>query len=169
MRARIVWTDGVYDATGARSYRSRFGTSPTPSGVFQLTNGTGTGQANQVYEAALSIATGATTLIDLKGGNGETDVLGVALAMTAVKGVELILTTAPATGVSLRFGPQNQTNAAQLWFQAATANFWIEVKDRFAHFDRHAGWALDATHKVLAINNPGAGTVAAWLRVIGTK
>lgn len=169
MRARIQWTDGVLDSLGARSYRSRFGTSPTPSGLFQLSDGTGTGQANQTYEAVLSIAAGATSLIDLKGGNSEKDVLGVALAMTAVKGVELILTTAPATGVSLRFGPQGATNAAQLWFQAATANFWIEVKDRFAHFDRHAGWALGASTKVLAINNPGAATVGAWIRVIGTK
>lgn len=169
MRARIQWTDGILDSLGARSYRSRFGTAPTPSGLFQLTDGTGSGEANQVYEAVLSIATSTTEEIDLKGGNGEEDVLGVALAMTAVKGVELILTTAPATGVSLRFGPQNVTNAAQLWFQAATANFYVEVKDRFAMLERHAGWALDATHKVLAIHNPGAATVAAWIRVIGTK
>lgn len=169
MRARIQWTDGVSDATGGRSYRSRFGTSPTPSGLFQLTDGTGTGAANSAYESAFTVAAGATKLIDLKGGNGETDVLGVALAMTAVKGVELIITTTPATGVSLRFGPQNQTNAAQLWFQAVTANFWQEVKDRFAMFDRHAGWSIGSSTKVLAIHNPGAATVAAWIRVIGTK
>lgn len=169
MRARIQWTDGVLDASGGLKYSSRFGTSPTPSGLFQLTDGTGSGQANSVFESPLSITAGATELIDLKGGNGEEDVLGAALAMTAVKCVELILTTAPATGVSLRFGPQAATNAAQLWFQAATANFWIEVKDRFAMLERHAGWALDATHKVLAIHNPGAATVAAWIRVIGTK
>jgi hypothetical protein len=169
VRTRIQWTDGILDTSGGLSYRSRFGTSPTPSGLFQLSDGTGTGAANTAYEAALSIAAGATSLIDLKGGNGEKDVLGVALAMTAVKGVELILTTAPATGVSLRFGPQAATNAAQLWFQAVTANFWTEVKDRFAMFDRHAGWTIGASTKVLAVHNPGAATVAAWIRVLGIK
>lgn len=169
MRARIQWTDGVLDESGGLSYRSRFGTSPTPSGLWQVTNGTGAGQANSAYEVAFSVAAGATRLVDLKGGNGEKDVLQAALAMTAVKGVELVLTTAPAAGVSLRLGPQGATDAAQLWFAGVAAGDYVVVRDRFANLDRYTGWALGASTKVLAIHNPGASAVAAWLRVIGTK
>ncbi|HEY1191553.1 MAG TPA: hypothetical protein VGE74_28230 [Gemmata sp.] len=167
--ARIRWTDGVLMESAGLRFRSRFDSAPAPSGLVSLGDGTGSGQANDVYEALLTVATGTTTLIDLKGGGGETNVLNQTLAFTKVKGVELILTTAPAAGVSLRLGPQGATNAAQLWFQAATANFWQEVRDRFAMFDRVTGWSLDATHKVLAISNPGADDVSCWLRVIGVR
>lgn len=169
LTTRIRWTDGVaYEASGLR-YRSRFDTAPVPSGLFTLSDGTGAGQANDVYEALFTVPDGETVEIDLKGGNGETNVANLALAFTKVKGVEIVLTTAPAAGVSLRFGPQNVTDAAQLWFQDVTANFWHEVRDRLAVFDRHTGWALDATHKVLALSNPGAADVSGWIRVIGVR
>lgn len=169
LTTRIQWTDGVLLESAGLKYRSRFGNSPTPSGLFQLADGTSSGQANDVYEAPFSILTGATLQIDLKGGGGELNVLNQALAFTTVNGVEVIITTTPAAGVSLQLGPQGVTNAAQLWFQAATTNFWQEIRDRFSMFDRATGWALDATHKILAIKNPGAGTVAGWIRVIGRK
>lgn len=146
----------------------RFGNPSSASGLIEFGDGTGAGQANQVFQANLSIATVTMQLYDLKGGNGELDVLNVALAMTAVKLVILEITT-PASGTSLRFGPQNQTNAAQLWFQATTANFWTEEKSRFLKEDARAGWALDATHKVIAIYNPGLATVTGKLWVYGTK
>lgn len=169
LSTRIQWTDGVLMTSGALQARSRYGTSPTPSGLFQLGDGTATGQANCAYEATFTISAGATQQIDLKGGNGEVDLLNVLLAFTAVKGVEVVLTTAPASGVSVQVGPQGLTNAAQLWFQAATTNFYDTVRDRFAQFDRATGWALDATHKVVGIKNPGASPVTVWVRVIGTK
>lgn len=169
LSARITWADGVLVESGGLSYRSRFGLSPTPAGLFVLSDGTGSGQANDVYEAAFSVLAGATLEIDLKGGNGEKNVLNQTLAFTTVKGVEIILATAPASGVSVRVGPQGLTNAAQLWFQAATANFYDVVRDRCAQLDRGTGWALDATHKILGVHNPGAGTVAGWVRVIGVR
>lgn len=166
---RVQWTDGVLLSSGNLKARSRYGTSPTPSGLFSLTDGTASGQANDAYESAFSIDAGATLQIDLKGGSGESNLLNQLLAFTAVKGVELILTTAPAAGVSLQFGPQGVANAAQLWFQDVAANFWAEVRDRLAQFDRAAGWPIDAAHKVLAIKNPGLAAVAGWIRVIGTR
>lgn len=169
LTTRINWTDGVVMESAGLRYRSRFGSAPTPAGVFQLGDGTGSGRANDAFEKLVSVAAGATLLIDLKGGSGETNVLNQSLAFTKVKGVEVILTTPPAAGVSLRIGPQGTINAAQLWFQAATANFWAEVRDRFAMLDAATGWALDATHKVLAVSNPGADPVSAWIRIIGVK
>lgn len=166
---RIQWQDGVVLSSGNLKARSRYGTSPTPGGLFALADGTGGGQANDAYESAFGVAAGATLQIDLKGGNGEVNLINQPLAFTAVKGVEVVLTAAPAAGVSVQFGPQGVANAAQLWFQAATANFWQEVRDRFATFDRAVGWAVNGTNKVLALKNPGAAAVAGWIRVIGTR
>ncbi len=169
LTANIAVTGGYTFGTGVQPTASnRFGISGAPSGAIAFADGTGVGQANQVFQAALSIAATTMQLYDLKGGNGELDVLNVLLAMTAVKFVYLEITT-PAAATSLRFGPQAQTNAAQLWFQAATANFYDIVYSKFLMEDARAGWALDATHKVLGIYNPGAATVAGRLWVIGTK
>lgn len=169
LAAQIDWTGGVTETSGNLSASSRFGTAPTPSGSWALTDGTGSAQANQVYESLFTIAAGVTLQIDLKSGAGEKDVLNLALAMTAVKSVEVLLSTTPAAGVSLQLGPQGLANAAQLWFQAATANFYDTIRDRFANQDRAVGWALDATHKIVGVKNPGAGSVSGWLRIIGTQ
>jgi len=136
--------------------------------VQTFTEGTSTNQINFVYKRAVSLATTTYLDIDLKGGGGELDVLNVAMAATAVKGVFLKVTT-PASGTSLRLGPQGRTDAAQLWFQAVTANFYDTVSDIFVMSDRGAGWALGASTKVLSLYNPGASTVAATLYVVGTK
>jgi hypothetical protein len=165
----IAVTGGyTFGANSRPTASNRFGTSGAPAGVISLADGTGAGQAKQVFEATLSIAATTMQLYDLKGGSGELDVLNVALAMTAVKVVYLEIDT-PASGTSLRFGPQNQTNAALLWFQAATANFYQEELGGFLKWDAQAGWALDGTHKVIAIYNPGASTVTGKLWVVGVK
>lgn len=163
----INWTGGIKNTNGERTFRSRFGVSATPSGEFALASGTGSGQANVAYEATFSILTTATLEIDLKGATGEKDVDNAALDIDTVKGIEIILTTAPASGVSLRLGPQGLTNANQLWFSAKTAGFYDTVRDRMAKFDRATGWAVDATNKIVGLHNPGAGTVAGWIRIIG--
>lgn len=135
---------------------------------FDLADGTGAGQANAAYKKEISLAATTYLDLDLKGGGGELDVRGGAMAMTAVKLVILKLTT-PGASTSLRFGPQNRTNAAQLWFQDVTANFYLTVLDKLYMGDARAGWALDATHKVISLYNPGASTVAGTLWVFGTK
>jgi len=146
----------------------RFGNPSSAAGLIEFADGTGAGQANQVFQASLSIAATTMQTYDLKGGGGELDVLNVALAMTAVKFVYVEITT-PAASTSLRFGPQNVANAAQLWFQATTANFYATVLSKLLMEDARAGWALDATHKTISLYNPGASTVAGKLWVIGTK
>jgi hypothetical protein len=168
LEANFKLSGGFGHTSGLLGASGRFGTAPMPIGTVRITDGTGAGQANQVFLAALSIAAGATQLYDLKGGTGELDVLNAALAMTAVKTVAVEITT-PAAATSLRFGPQNQANAAQLWFQAVTANFYDTILSKFFQEDVRAGWALDATHKVLAVTNPGAATVTGTLLVVGTK
>jgi hypothetical protein len=168
LQAKFNLTGGFLHTSGALSATGRMGTSPMPIGLTTFADGTGAGQANQVFLASFSINATTMQLYDLKGGNGELDVLNAALAMTAVKLVIVEITT-PAASTSIRFGPQNQTNAAQLWFQAATANFYDTVSDALFQKDARAGWALDSTHKVLGLYNPGAAAVAGTLLVVGTK
>lgn len=169
LMSRIRWTDGVVWDSGAIRARSRYDTSPAPSGLWTTTDGTATGQANEAFEATYTVAAGATTSIDLLGAGSEKNLINQTLAFTRVKGVELVLTTAPAAGVSLRLGPQGVANAAQLWFQAATTNFYVEVRDRFAMLDRAVGWSLTAPAVKLPAHNPGAAPVSFWVRIIGTR
>lgn len=159
----FIWTSGLLTASAAIGRGSGM-----PAGTCTFTDGTGVNQANCVFLQALSITAGATATYDLKGGGGELDVLGQAMAMTAVKLVIVEVTT-PGSSTSLQFGPMNQANAAQLWFQATTANFYDTVMGRLYQEDTYTGWALDATHKVVAIKNPGLATVAGTLLIIGTK
>jgi hypothetical protein len=168
LSAKVNITGGFTQTAGALTAAGRLGTSPMPLGLTTFADGTGAGQANQVFLAPFSINATTMQLYDLKGGNGELDVLNVALAMTAVKLVIVEITT-PAASTSIRFGPQNQTNAAQLWFQATTANFYDTVLDGLLQKDARAGWALDGTHKVLGLYNPGAAPVVGTLLVVGTK
>jgi hypothetical protein len=168
LAANLSWSGGYVHTIGALRAAGRFGVAPMPSGQAVIADGTGAGQANQVFSVAFSVGPSSFASYDLKGGGGELDVLNVALAMTAVKLVAVEITT-PAANTSLRFGPQNQTNAAQLWFQAATANFYDTVLSRLMQEDIRAGWALDATHKTIHLYNPGLAAVAGALLVVGTK
>lgn len=162
MTGGYTWTSGDLRATG------KFGGSTWPAGSLSFEDGTGSGQANFVYRVALSVPATTMQTYDLKGGGGELDTLNVAMAATAVKFVFLQITTSGAS-TSLRFGPQNQTDAAQLWYQAVTANFYETVLDKFMMSDARAGWALGASTKKVCVYNPGASTVAATLIVMGTK
>lgn len=168
LAANLPHTGGFLVKSGGLRASGKFGDTGMPGGVLSFADGTGSGQANFVYKASLSISASATTLIDLKGGNGELDVLNVAMAATAVKFVLLEITT-PGAGVSLRFGPQNQTNAAQLWFSGVGTTAYATVLHRLRMEDSVTGWAVGSSTKVLAVNNPSASTVAATLLVIGTK
>ncbi len=147
---------------------SRYGTSPTPSGEWSLSEGTGDGQGNDAYEATLSVGAGTTTLIDLKGGTGEKNLTRTALGFTAVKRVELIVAN-PAAGKALRVGPQAATDACQLWFPGVDAGSYDEVRDLLVQADRNAGWPVGASTKILAIHNPGGSAVSVWVRVVGVR
>lgn len=159
---------GLTLTSGSLSFSERFGSGTGPTGTLVLADGTGAGQANTAYHKDFSIAAGADLDIDLKGGGGELDVHNVDLAFTAVKMVFIEITT-PASGTSIRFGPQAVANAAQLWFPGVAAADWEEVLDKAFRCDARAGWAIGATTKVLRLHNPGAAAVAGKLRVWGTK
>lgn len=166
--AKVRMLGGYRHTNGTLTAEARIGQGSEPAGVFSVSDGTGAGQANQFYSLDFNIAAGATLTVDLKGGGGEKDVLNAPMAMTAVKSVLIEIGT-PAAGTSILFGPQAAANGAQLWFGGVGATDRAEVLERFFNCDSRAGWPLDATHKVLALKNPGAGAVTGKLRVTGTK
>jgi hypothetical protein len=168
LQSRINIAGGYAWTSGSLTASTRFGATGMPAGSLVLADGTGAGQANFAYRVSISLA--ATTMVayDLKGGGGELDERNIAMAATAVKVVVLQVTT-PGASTSLRFGPQNQSDAAQLWFPGVTANDYVIVKDKLYMDDARAGWAIGASTKKLCVYNPGAATVAAILFVMGTK
>ena len=147
---------------------SRYGEGPTPSATFDLDDGTGDGEANDVYEKAFTLAAAATLAVDLKGGTGELNLINLPIAFTAVKRV-VLLVSSPAAAAALRIGPQGVADAAPLWFADAAADKWVEVDDQFVIGSRMDGWPVTPSAKLLVLKNPSAGPVSAWLRVIGVK
>ena len=140
---------------------ARFGQTGMPDELFRLTNGTGSGQCDTVFVKALSIAATTTLQVDFK--SGETDLLGNAVNLQSVKLVAVVVTTASAT---LWVGPQNLTNACQLWFGGVAATDKNKVTDRFWNSDE-GGWAVGGSTKILGINNPGGSTVSGYLICAG--
>jgi len=166
--------DGLYSVTGTggRSAALRFGDTGMPSNLFSLSDGTTSGKADQLYYYPISLAATTGVSLDLKGGGGEEDVLGVTLAMVEVRWFYVWISTTPATTVSLRFGPQNITNAWKGPFADVTANFYMTVNrtlEMDAPTDGTTDWSVGASTKILRLYNPGASTVAGGLLVAGCK
>jgi hypothetical protein len=145
----------------------RFGVSNEPSRDIRLSYGTGSGQINVIYRKAFTLAPTISLDIDFKGGTGELDVLNVALSLAKIRCIDLVITTAPAADVAIRLGPQGQTNGfIGPW---KDIDSYVSVKRRLFLDDIADGWVVDATHKILRINNPSAGSVSGVLEIFGTS
>ena len=83
-----------------------------------LTDGTGSGSANQIYADKLTIAAGATTTLDFTGAGALTDIFGSAVAFARIKLLYLEHLTSAATAA---------VEIAGTWVSATsgTANFLI--------------------------------------------
>ena len=144
----------------------RFGNYGMAKGTFSLFDGTGATQSNVAFVKDFTILTTANLDIDLT--SGQTDASGAAVVMTSLKWIYFELTN-PAATDKIRIGPQGVTNAIQLWFQAATTNFWTEAQMYFQGFSNYAGLTVDATHKVIRLHNPGASTVNGYFLAGGVQ
>lgn len=145
----------------------RFGASPNPPGVVSFGTGAGAGQADTLYRNAFTLAPSASLAIDLKGGTGELDVTGAALTLQLVRALYVEFTTAPAAGVSVRLGPQGATNAWQGPFGGVAAANYLTLQQGVLVPAPVDGWAVDATHKILTLTNPGAGSVSGVIEIPG--
>lgn len=171
VRYRVQLNGGYTVDDGAGLVASaRYGDTGMPSSLDDYTDGTGTGQADQIYRVNFSLAATTGASYDLKGGGGEIDVIKAALAMVQVRKVEIYISTTQASGVTVRFGPQNTANAWQGPFQDVTANFYVEVGRDLKISSPFAGtWTVGATTKILRLYNPNAATVAGVMIVTGRK
>jgi hypothetical protein len=148
-------------ATGERQ-SGTFGAGVLPPISFAYSYGTGNAQVTKWVLQKRTLAATTFDNLDLTAG---LSTLGVVQAFTAIKRVFVGIVDPDGTK-KLRIGPQNQTHANQLWFQAVTANFWEETYTHILKDRPVTGWAVAAgSTDVLSIYNPGASSLdyALWL------
>jgi hypothetical protein len=147
--------------TDTGGFGGRFGT--TLRGSLLLTGG----QITVGYENDFTIAAGATLAIDLKGGNGELNLINLPLVFTRIWWAYVEL-TAPSSTSSLKVGPLGQANAWQGWHGGTGSTHSTLVTDVMDLSDRSSLWtAVGASTKVLAITNPGASPVSGTILLAG--
>lgn len=156
---------GLTGRIGETTIPYLFRSAIMPNGLIRMLNGTGATQVNCGIVVPWTIATTANLDIDVT--TGQLDINRAAVNLSAIKLVYLEITN-PGVNDSVRFGPQGVTNAAQLWFQAATTNFYDVVRSKLLQtFENGAGWTVDGSNKILRIHNPSAGSLSGWLVVAG--
>lgn len=162
-------TNGGWVAEGANGLRAsgRFGVGAEPSRDIAFVSGTGDNAIDVIYRRAFTITASGNVDIDLTGGWGELDVLNVALDFAKIRAIDVILTTTPASGVSLRVGPQSQSNGFIGPWQDVDG--YDTVRRRWFADNPVAGWTVDGTHKILRLNNPGASSVSGVIEIFGTS
>lgn len=153
------------DSANVLTQIANFGGAILPTIFSRYSFGTGNAQANKWYLAKRTLA--ATTYDDLDLTSGLT-AAGATQAFTALKQV-LIAIISPDGTKKLRVGPQGRTHANQLWFQAATANFWEETYTHIWKDRPITGWALSAgSTDVLSVYNPGGSSLDYAIFLLGT-
>lgn len=141
------------------------GSSTFPALLTSLSSGTGASQSNLLYVQSFTIATTANQDLDLAG--SLENEFGETLTFARVKGV-IVAIHSPDGSKKVRFGPQGVTNGANLWFQAATTNFYMEVFDFMMQTDEYTGWAITAgSADAVRINNPTGGSVTVSVAIWG--
>ena len=162
---RVGGSGSISDSATAMSQAAAFG-----GGILQrLSNGysagTGNFQVNKWYLARRALA--ATTFDNINLTSG-LSALGTTQAFTALKAV-LVQIIDPDGTKKLRVGPQGQTNANLLWFQAVTTNFWEETYTYILKERPVTGWSVAAASTdIFSIYNPGATSITYALWLLGT-
>lgn len=126
-------------------------------------------RVNDWYAAEHTISAGATLSLDLNGNSTYKNPFGVTLAFTKIKFV-LVSVQDPDGVKYVKVGPQNEANAAQLWFGGVGAHAYDAVYWHTAKGGPIAGWAITAgTGDILPIINPGGSSVTVVVFIAGVK
>lgn len=143
------------------------GTTRFPAISAELTNGTTSGKGNMIYADKHTIAAGASVDLDLSG--SLTNISNSAATFTKVKQVVVIIDTPDGTK-KVRVGPQNVSNAAQLWFGGTGATCYEEVAEWSIKTDRYTGWTITpGTGDILRIHNPTGVSVGVYIAITGVS
>lgn len=155
----------IVDAALGLRQAAVFGSGVLPAVIAQYSYGTGNNQVNRWYLARRTLP--ATTYDNLNLTSGLAT-FGATQVFTALKRVVISIVSPDGTR-RLRVGPQGQTNANQLWFQAATTNFWEETYTTILKDRPITGWAVSAgATDVLSIYNPGGSSLDYAIWLLGT-
>jgi hypothetical protein len=131
----------------------------------QVSNGTGAGQASQVYQDTGSIAPSGTTTIDLAG--SLTNIFGQTITFTKIK--LLAIRAAAANNVANNLQVARPAANGFVWFLALSDGFYLAPGAWFLWYDP-AGVAVTAgTADLLSlINSAGTNTISYDLVIVGT-
>lgn len=135
--------------------------------TMELTNGTGTGQANSKWEDTRTLAALANDDLDLAG--GLTDAFGATITFTKIK-LLIITLDAPDGTLKLHVGPQGLANAWSAPFGGAGATVYkIVFQTEVLVWDKYGVAVTAGTGDLLRINNPHATlSVTYHIFMIGT-
>jgi hypothetical protein len=132
--------------------------------TIELANGVGASQADSVYSTTLSITTGATTDVDIKG--TLLDALGTAFTPAKVKAIYIFSATANTTNLTL-FGDANSVpilNTAATTATLLPGGIFLMVQPPLA------GIAVTAaTGDIIQIANAAGATASVDLVIVGTS
>lgn len=133
----------------------------------ELTDGTGSGQANSMWLDERTINASSNDDLDLAG--GLTNVYGETITFTAIK-VLLIAIDSPDGTKSVRLGPANVSNGWQGPWGGTGATVYETIHDWSVKSNKYGGWSVTAgTGDILRITNPsGSASVTYRILLIGT-
>src|SRR5579862_3188329 len=160
MAVSVVVRDryNMANSLGAASFEA-YASSPVPATDVNLTDGTGAGQANAVWENSYVIAASGTVDLNLQ---SLTDYAGNALVFTAIKLVKIYIDS-PDGIKEIKFGPLGQSNAWPGWWGGVSATDYTKVRQKFENADQYVGWAVGASTKTVRLLNSTAGSVTVYV------
>lgn len=133
------------------------GSAVIPNVDISMSTGTADFQFDAFYLSTITIPAGTSVSLDLVG--GLTDAEGNPINFAAIKSISLWVKEADYKK-SVRFGPQGEANANQLWFGGVGADSYVVITSYLTNDDPITGWPVVAgSSDVLMITNPtGVGT-----------
>lgn len=162
---RVIGGGIIRDTVTLQQQPASFGLGVLPSLNFELQNGTGSGQANKWFLERRTVNATTYDLLDLAG--GVDDYKGDPITFTAIKRC-LLKIVDPNGTKKLYLGPQNQTNAAQLWAGGTGATAYDEVFWGIDHKHPYAGWTVTAgTGDILPVYNPTGSAITYAIFLLG--
>lgn len=164
--AGLTATDrAIYSPSGA----VQIGAGGFDALLAEFTDGTGAGEANELYVAQHTIATVTDLDLDLVGG-GLKNTLGDTLALTSIKAILISIDDADGSK-KVRFGPQGVTNAWQGPFGGVTSSHYVEIPYWQPFINPNAaGWAVGTgATDVLRLHNPGGASITVNVVIVGNK
>lgn len=131
----------------------------------QVANGTGSGQASQVYQDSGTIGPSATVNIDLAGSLA--NIFGQTIAFTKIKFIAI--RASPNNNVANNLQVTRPAANGFSWFLAGSDGFYLAPGAWFLWYDPAGVPVTAATADLLAlINSAGTNTIAYDLVIVGT-